>query len=285
MRRRIGDAAEGQRDDIGDITALHAEPKHNETRYFTFRKDGRPLTIKRPNGIEEGTDEQGNRTRRLVVSKIYDNADFGYRKITVERPLRLNFQATDERIERIELEPNFQALTKSTKKNDAERLKDKEAGQKRQQEIRDLLKAFQAEHGDRLFKDRSEFLKELREVDRANGVKLAAPEIKAVLGALGERDEDAAICRDKNGNPEPDPELRDTETVPLKEDVEEYFAREVLPHVPDAWIDHSKTKIGYEIPFNREFYVYEPPRPLEEIEADIKALEDEIIRLLREVTG
>ncbi|MCC6351917.1 MAG: SAM-dependent DNA methyltransferase [Fimbriimonadaceae bacterium] len=285
-RRRIGDPAEGnQRNDIGEISQLHYEPGHDEPRYFTFRKDGRPLTIKRPNGVEEGTDGQGNRTRRLVVSKIYDNADFGYRKITVERPLRLNFQATDERIERIELESAFQALTKSTKKNDAERLKDKEAGQKRQQEIRDLLAAFQDEHGDRLFMDRLEFLKELREVDRAKGVKLAAPEIKAVLGALGEQDEDAEVCKDRNGNPEPDTDLRDTETVPLKEDVEEYFKREVLPHIPDAWIDHSKTKIGYEIPFNREFYVYEPPRSLDEIEQDIEALEDEIIRLLREVRG
>lgn len=286
-RRRIGDPnAEGkQRNDIGDITQLHGEPAHDEARYFTFRKDGRPLAIKRPNGIEEGTDEQGNRTKRLIVSKIYDNADFGYQKITVERPLRLNFQASDERIARIELESAFENLTKSQKKNDAERLKDKEAGQVRQQQIRDLLATFKHEHGERLYKDRVEFLTDLRELDRSLGVRLSAPEIKAVLGALGERDETAEICRDKNGNPEPDSDLRDTESVPLKEDIEEYFAREVLPHVPDAWIDHSKTKIGYEIPFNREFYVYEPPRPLEEIEADIKGLEEEIIRLLREVTS
>lgn len=285
-RRRIGDPAEGnQRNDIGEISQLHYEPGHDEARYFTFRKDGRPLTIKRPNGIEEGTDEQGNRTKRLIVSKIYDNADFGYQKITVERPLRLNFQATDERIARIELESGFENLTKSQKKNDAERLKDKEAGLKRQQQIRYLLAAFQEKHGVKLYKDRLEFLKDLRDLDRALSIRLAAPEIKAVLGALGERDETAEICRDAKGNPEPDSDLRDTESVPLKEDIEEYFAREVLPHVPDAWIDHSKTKIGYEIPFNREFYVYEPPRPLEEIEADIKGLEEEIIRLLREVTS
>jgi type I restriction enzyme M protein len=283
-RRKVGDAFIGERDDIGELTQIHGEPAHDEARFFTFRKDGRPLTIKRPNGIEEGTDEQGNRTKRLIVSKIYDNADFGYQKITVERPLRLNFQATDERIARIELETAFENLTKSQKKNDAERLKDKEAGQRRQQQIRDLLAEFQRQHGETLYKDRLEFLKDLRDLDRSIGVRLAAPEIKAVLGALGERDETAEICRDAKGNPEPDSDLRDTESVPLKEDIEEYFAREVLPHVPDAWIDHSKTKIGYEIPFNREFYIYEPPRPLEEIEADIKGLEEEIIRLLREVT-
>ncbi len=82
-----------------------------------------------------------------------------------------------------------------------------------------------------------------------------------------------------------DADLRDTETVPLKESIEEYFRREVLPHVPDAWIDHSKTKVGYEIPLNRHFYRYEPPRELEAIEADIRELEGEIVALLREVTA
>ena len=116
-------------------------------------------------------------------------------------------------------------------------------------------------------------------------MRLSAGEIKAVLGALGERDETAEICRDRNANPEPDGELRDTENVPLKEDVEAYFRREVLPYVPDAWIDESKTKIGYEIPLTRHFYVYEPPRPLPEIEADIKKLEGEILSLLGEIAA
>jgi type I restriction enzyme M protein len=116
-------------------------------------------------------------------------------------------------------------------------------------------------------------------------VRLTAPELKAVLGALGERDETAEICRDRHGHPEPDTELRDTESVPLKEGIDAYFKREVLPHVPDAWIDESKTKIGYEIPLNRHFYEYQPPRPLEVIEADIKQLECEILDLLKEVTS
>jgi type I restriction enzyme M protein len=116
-------------------------------------------------------------------------------------------------------------------------------------------------------------------------VRLAAPELKAVLSALGERDETAAICRDRNGDPEPDAELRDTENVPLKESITDYFKREVLPHVPDAWIDETKTKVGYEIPLNRHFYVYEPPRPLEVIEADIKALEQAIVVSLANLTG
>ncbi len=86
-------------------------------------------------------------------------------------------------------------------------------------------------------------------------------------------------------NRSPDADLRDTESVPLKESIHEYFKREVLPHVPDAWIDESKTKVGYEIPLNRHFYRYEPPRPLEAIESDIKQLEGEILGLLKEVTA
>jgi type I restriction enzyme M protein len=114
-------------------------------------------------------------------------------------------------------------------------------------------------------------------------VKIAAPVKKAIMNVLAERDETAEICTDKDGNPEPDADLRDYENVPLKDDIDEYLRREVLPHVPDAWVDESKTRIGYEIPFTRHFYEYVPPRPLEEIEREIKALEDEIRGMLEEV--
>ena len=112
-----------------------------------------------------------------------------------------------------------------------------------------------------------------------------APVLKAVLAALAERDEGAEVCRDSKGHSEADPELRDYENVPLKEDIAEYMAREVLPHVPGAWLDRSRTKIGYEINFNRYFYKYTPPRPLEEIERDLKAIEDEIAAMLAGVTA
>lgn len=82
------------------------------------------------------------------------------------------------------------------------------------------------------------------------------------------------------GKPVPDPTLRDTENVPLTEDVDAYFKREVLPHAPDAWIDAEKTKIGYEIPFNRHFYVFQPPRPLAEIDAELKTVTDTILKLI-----
>ena len=99
------------------------------------------------------------------------------------------------------------------------------------------------------------------------------------------RDEKGNPVLDKKGNPKADSSLRDTENVPLKDDIQDYFEREVLPHVPDAWIDFEKTKVGYEIPFNRHFYKYVPPRPLEVIDAELKALSAEIMTILTEVTA
>lgn len=264
-RNKIGDRDENEPDQIGDITRIFGNFQHDEARTLSMNGKGNEKT--------------------LTVSKVFDNADFGFSKITVERPLRLNFQASAERLERLEDETVFKNLATSNKKSEAARLKEIEAGKNRQEEIRALLRVFATTHGGKIYKDRKDFLLALREMDRQHGVRLSASELKALLNALGERDDTAEICRDRHGNPEPDPELRDTETVPLKESIEAYFQREVLPHVPDAWIDGSKTKIGYEIPLNRHFYRYEPPRPLEEIEADIKALEREIVELLSEVTA
>jgi type I restriction enzyme M protein len=89
----------------------------------------------------------------------------------------------------------------------------------------------------------------------------------------------------QKGKPQPDPALRDTENVPLAEDVQAYFAREVLPHAPDAWVDEEKTKIGYEIPFNRFFYVFEPPRPLEAIDAELRGVTERIRTMLAELSA
>ncbi len=112
-----------------------------------------------------------------------------------------------------------------------------------------------------------------------------SPLLKAILSALSEKDETADVCVDSKGNPEPDPDLRDTENVPLKEDIYEYFEREVKPYVPDAWIDETKTKIGYEIPFTRHFYKYQPLRPSEEIMKEIMELEKSISEKLKKVMG
>ncbi|HBL42824.1 N-6 DNA methylase, partial [uncultured Gimesia sp.] len=103
-----------------------------------------------------------------------------------------------------------------------------------------------------------------------------------------ERDEGGNIVKEtkgkRKGQPKIDTSLRDTEDVPLSEDVDEYFQREVLPHVPDAWIDHEKTKIGYEIPFNRHFYVFKPPRELDEIDTELKAVTDKILTMIGDLS-
>jgi type I restriction enzyme M protein len=247
-RRRIGDPFDEKTkkdpNHIAEITRIFGDFRDGDTRTFTEED---PITHKPVQ-------------RERVVSKVFDNEDFGYYKITVERPLRLNFQATEERIARLDDESGFKNLATSAKKDPAVRQQEIEAGERRQEEIRALLRTFRKTKGEKLFKDRKEFLTALRDVDRAQEVRLTAPELKAVLGALGERDEDAEICRDREGQPEPDADLRDTESVPLKESIQSYFKREVLPHVRDAWVDETKTKLGYEIPLNRHFYRYEPPR-------------------------
>jgi type I restriction enzyme M protein len=191
-------------------------------------------------------------------SKVFDTTDFGYRRITVERPLRLRFEVTAA------------SLAAYTAAKGA-----------------DQVESFQALLGRGAFKSLAGFLV-------AAGVKrLGKAARKAVLDTLGARDLDADPVPDVDGKPMPDPDLREFENVPLKQDIRDYFAREVLPHVPDAWIDEGKTDekdgrvgvVGYEINFNRHFYTYVPPRPLEVIDAELQAVETEIAALLEEVTA
>jgi type I restriction enzyme M protein len=129
-------------------------------------------------------------------------------------------------------------------------------------------------------KKRPKFDARLTKALDKTGLNLSAPLRKAVLSVMSERDEKADICLDANGDPEPNAELRDYENVPLKEDIHAYFGREVRPHVPDAWIDESKAKVGYEVPFNRHFYVFKPPRTLDEIDADLKGVASRIVTML-----
>ncbi len=214
--------------------------------------------------------------------RIFDNADFGYQRITVERPLRLNFAVDDERLARVQEAKPFISLATSRKRKDTKAAQAEiEAGRKEQDAI---LAALRTLAGQGVVKDREAFSKQMKAAFKAADLKVPAALFKAILMALAERDETAEICTDTKGNPEPDPELRDYENVPLKEDIDAYMQREVLPHVPDAWVDETKTKIGYEINFNRYFYQYTPPRPLEEIEADLKRIEREIAGMLAEVT-
>lgn len=232
--------------------------------------------------------------------RIYPTTHFGFRKITVERPLRLNFQVSKERIARLIDEPAFRNLSVSRKKGNAKIVEETE-GHATQEAIKYLLETLPST----IFKNHNDFEQMLDALWKKEDFKMPLAVRKAILSALSERDEKAEICRDKDGNPEPDPELRDTESIPLPDDadpvdksdiprsVQDFFNREVKPHVPDAWIDTNRRDekdgkvgmIGYEINFNRYFYKYTPPRPLEEIEADIKTIEKDIMQMLSEITG
>lgn len=213
--------------------------------------------------------------------KIFDNDDFGFRKITVERPLRLNFVVNDERIENMKNESGFIKLAESKKKG-AAALQEIEAGRALQNKIIEILKTMDST---KLYKNRDEFIKALKKAFNGNGLTFDNSSQKMLLSAFSERDESADICTDSKGRPEPDADLRDTENVPLKEDIHTYFEREVKPHVPDAWIDEDKTKVGYEIPFTRHFYKYQPLRPSGEILKEIITLEESIREQLKKVIG
>lgn len=189
--------------------------------------------------------------RESEQSRIYSTTDFGYRKITVERPLRLNFQTRPERIERLKQEKAFQNLATSKKKGKAGEA-EIESGREYQKTILLALDDLDAE---KVWKNREAFRKCLYDSLLGCGLKVPAAFWKVLLSALSERDETAEVCFDADGHPEPDPELRDTENVPLGEDIQAFFNREVKPHVPDAWIntaihDHKDKevgKVGYEI--------------------------------------
>ncbi len=207
--------------------------------------------------------------KESTKSKIFDITEFGYRQITIERPLRLNFQASPERIEILKTSPAFLKL--SPKVQD------------------ELIKSLSDFPNKKLFLDREEFLGVFNPHIRS--LKLGGPVRKAVLEALSEQDDKANICKDSEGNIESDAKLRDTENVPLGTDIHEYFEKEVKPYVPDAWInetvrdhkDNQVGKVGYEIPFTRYFYKYTPPRSLEEIETDIEKTENELLELLKQL--
>lgn len=213
-------------------------------------------------------------------SKIFDNADFGYRQIRVERPLRLVFRVSEDRIEQLKDEAAFKKLA-STQKKGKQGQQEIEEGLRFQEQLLTMLDKMDHSLTD---KSRASFEKRLERALESAGLSVSAPIRKALLTSMSERDETAEICRDAHGNAESDSELRDSENVPLKEDIHSYFEREVRPHVSDAWIDESKTEIGYEIPFNRHFYKYVPPRPLDEIQGELRTIEQDILRLLSEVT-
>tara|TARA_R110001592_G_C13187481_1_gene751856 strand:+ start:427 stop:2556 length:2130 start_codon:yes stop_codon:yes gene_type:complete len=210
-------------------------------------------------------------------SKIFDYTDFGYRRITVERPLKLAFYPRDlSRLESLCADKAWHKIDEAL-----------------QQSILESLAEFTEEK----ILSRNRFQKQLnQQIDRISASqKLSAAQFKLITKHLAEHDENAETCLfesgKQKGEPEPNPDLRDNENIPLKQSIQDYFKREVLPHVPDAWIDETKVDaidgeigiVGYEIPFNRHFYVYQPPRALTAIDADLDAVSADIMKLLQEV--
>ena len=209
-----------------------------------------------------------SRYQQGPIAKLFPTTAFGYRRITVERPLKLAFYPQDaERLSALQDDKGWAKLDAS---------------------LQSALLAGLATFAEPRLLNRDQFKKQLTQAMGA--VKLPAAAFKLLCNHLAEQDDEADVCKTK-GQPEANPSLRDNENVPLNEDIHDYFKREVLPHVPDAWIDETKTDpldgqvglVGYEIPFNRHFYQYQPPRALEDIDADLDAVAKEIMQLLAEV--
>jgi type I restriction enzyme M protein len=256
--------------------------------------------------IGDGTDGEPNQIAEIVReygqlksterNKVFDNEDFGYTRVTVERPLRLRYQMDADRKARF-LDACPELL------DDVQEI-DKKLGRDPNMDWNNVQVAIWNILGERGSKWRASELKLFRSVftDKDPDARSVMFKIEArtddEIDELDSKKPSAAKTKGRNrsllpeapgnfkyvGPFEADPELRDFENVPLKEDIDKYFEREVLPHVPDARMDRSKDKVGYEITFNRYFYRYTPPRPLEKIDAELKKAEDEILRLLNEVT-
>ena len=220
--------------------------------------------------------------------KIFDTTDFGYREIKVLRPLKLRFTVNAESLALLDTQSAFKNLAVSKKKAAAEQKREEQEGRVLQAKIQAALQSLSG----KAYTSRDKFLSALDSALEKAGLKLKAPVVKAILGATGSRDDTAEVCLDSKGNPEPDNELTDTENVPLNEKIEAYFSREVTPHVPDAWIDSSYCdgkdgkvgRLGYEIPFNRHFYIFQPPRSLSAIDSDLKATTDRILTIIGGLT-
>lgn len=243
------DAARKGKVQLIDATAMHAPMRKSLGSKRKFLSEEQIAEIAKLHEAGEIGESGEN-------SKVFATTDFGYRRITVERPLRLRFSVTPDKL----------AAYQATKGADQ-------------------AEAFSNVEGS--FDNLLAFLK-------AAGIKkLGKGAKKGVLACFGERDGDAQPVQDDKGNVQADSDLRENENVPLNQSIDDYFAREVLPHAPDAWIDTDKTDardgqvgiVGYEINFNRYFYIYQPPRVLAEIDADLKAVEAEIAALLGEVTA
>lgn len=208
--------------------------------------------------------------------KIFDNEDFGYTKITVERPMQLNYQVTPERLENLYSYSAFKKLAESKSKDLETKVNEETKGKEQQDAIKEALLTID----DDLYADWDIFEAKVKQA--LNQFDLKPAFIKNIIEKLSEHDDTAEYVTDSKGKPKADSNLRDTEKIPLVQNIDDYFRDEVLKYYSDAWYDDKKNKIGYEINFTQYFYVYEPPRPLEEIEADISKVTSEIQELLKD---
>ncbi len=232
-----------------------------------------------------------------ICSKILDNQEFGYIKVTVERPLQLNFVVNEVRLKSLKESEAFKKYLLDTVGTKVENSECTTLSEKIIETIETV--------GDQLYKKREDFVSKIEDSFKSHGIKLDSKLKKVILENLSERDSSAEVCVSSKGDVEPDSELRDFENIPFPSDIslplplgydnetgldevielvkthcEEYMKSEVLPFVPDAWIDYSKTKIGYEIPITKLFYVYKPPRDLQLIEKELSDLGIEVLNSL-----
>jgi type I restriction enzyme M protein len=311
-RKKIGegpsDSNKYEPDHISMLTQIYADFNDEETRTLAAINTNVELPKKKVRDIN----------KVVTVSKILNNQEFGYLKITVDRPLRLNFTVNRKRINDFKETSYFKGLAISKKRKNivAMDLEVAEGKAMQDQLITVLESLFTEFEGADLVKNRDLFEAKIKPAFVDADIKFDAALKKALLApnSLGKKDPTAEECTNSKGEFEADGDLRDTESVPLPKNItlplplgyenkglnknkvdktkllalveehcEQYLVEEILPYRSDAWIDHSKIKLGYEIPFNRHFYEYEPPRKLTAIEKDIKGLEQEIIDMLAEV--
>lgn len=247
----------------GKVLLINASDMHSPMR--------KSLGSKRKQLSDEAIEQivrLASRYEEGSIAKIFPTTAFGYRRITVERPLKLAFYPQDaDRLASLTADKGWAKLDGT---------------------LQSAILTALGQFAEAKLLSRDKFKKQL--IKLLGEVKLPAPAFKLLVNHLAEQDDAAEVCKTK-GEQEANADLRDNENVPLGEDIHEYLKREVLPLVPDAWIDTSKTDpldgqvgiVGYEIPFNRHFYQYQPPRELAAIDADLDAVAKEIMQLLAEV--
>ena len=295
------------------ITNRKSKERSGKVQLIDARSFGKKMRKSLGNKRHEINDEFRAKTLEIYksfkeeeFSKIFKTTDFGYRQITIERPLQIKFEITPEKQKYLHSFFDLDPVDAEEWIKDAKRGVEELSKTALDQASKNILKNAETnqilagglrktfnELAGKIWLDREQFISDLENISKKNmdGAKTGKSMLKTIISIVGERDENAKICKDENGNPEADSELRDYENVPLGQDIYKYFEKEVKPYVADAWIDKSVRdhkdnevgKIGYEIPFTRYFYKYEAPRNLEAIETDIEKVENELLDLLKQL--